>query len=101
MLQFYKLMVDINNNGSTILSEFRHLKQAIFMDRLLHYCQDKDSLIWYKNSHSIEAICKDMDISTHYLTKLLKELKELGFLHNPNRGTYIISKRYFQIKENK
>jgi predicted transcriptional regulator len=40
-----------------------------------------------------------MGISKHYVTKLLKELVDLGLLHKKTRGVYLINKKYFQSIE--
>jgi hypothetical protein len=101
MLKFTKFM-RYNNGGGydvSVLDEFENLTQVKFLDALIANCQNKDNLTWYKNPHSVGEICERMEISANYVDKLLKQLKKLNVLHNPNRGVYIISKRYVQVKE--
>jgi predicted transcriptional regulator len=81
------------------LDEFTHLAQAKFMSRLVVRVHDKVNLFWYKNETSVQEICNDMGISKHYVTKLLKELVDLGLLHKKTRGVYLINKKYFQSIE--
>ena len=99
MWSFYKLMIDKENEGSSVLDEFESIAQVRLFSRLILRAQDQTRLIWYKNPLSVEELCSDLGIGKDYLNKLLKRFKDMGVLHSPVRGTYIISKRYLQAGE--
>ena len=99
MLKFVKMMIIPENGNGSVLDEFTHLAQAKFMSRLVVRAHDKVNLCWYRNEGSVQDICDDMGISKFYVTKLLKELVDLGLLHKKTRGVYLINKRYFQSIE--
>jgi hypothetical protein len=99
MFKFVKLMIDKENGGSTTLSVFTHIKQAVVFERLLLNAHDKENLIWYMNDDSAQIIMDEANISRGYLKKILGELKLLGLLLSRGKGVYIIPKKYIQVKE--
>ncbi len=92
-------MIDNENDGSTALSKFEHIKQAQVLERIIIDIHDRDTLTWYMNDDSAKKIEESLGISRPYLKKILNELKHLGMLLSRGRGVYIVAKKHFQSTE--
>ena len=98
MLPFYKMMSN-KESGETILVVTKTKSQ----DKVLHYlllnCQDKDTLTWYHTDETATMLANKCDMKKSFLNKILRQLVELGIVYKKTRGVYIVSKHFFQTKE--
>lgn len=87
--------------GTTVLSVTKNKTQDKVIECLLQSVQDKENLIWYYTDDSADALAEMSGLKKYYLDKILSQLVDLGVLLRRTRGVYVLSKEYFQVKEEK
>lgn len=98
MLQFIKMMIN-KEYGKTVLTVTKNKTQDKVIEYLINNCQDKKSLIWYYSQEEAEKASKELGLKKFYFDKVLKSLVGLGVLLKKTKGVYILSKEFFQVKE--
>ena len=73
---------------SVILNKITHIAQGKLLYRIVG--QNMGGM-FFSDRDSVERIAKDMGVSSAYITKMLKELVDLGILIKKSRGFYQIN----------
>ena len=92
-------MVNNENDGSSLMDEFTHIKQVRVLGRIMIEIGHNDDMTWYYTNENAMKICNALKIKESYLKKILKDMKDLGILLSRGKGVYVVPKKYIQIKE--
>jgi hypothetical protein len=71
-----------------ILNKITHIAQGKLMYRIIGLGMGG---MFFCNKESVKAIADDMGVSSAYITKMLKELVDIGVLKKGCKGVYILS----------